>query len=73
MQTEPLFVVGGMLLIPLVVCAVATMRAGMFWCPKCKTYHHKSVAPARCFRDYAEKVARREARLRRLENALHRK
>jgi nitrogen fixation-related uncharacterized protein len=73
MTTEPLWVLGGMLMVPLAICIVATMRASMFWCSKCRTYHYKDSAPARCFRDYAESVARREARLRRMTNALHRK
>ena len=61
------------LLLAMLVCVVASMRAGMFWCPKCKTYHYKSVAPTRCYRDYCEMVARRQARLRRLTHAVHRK
>ncbi len=71
-MTEPL-VIAGMLLAAVLVPIVMMMRAGMFWCPKCKTYHYKSDAPARCYRDYCEMVARREARLRRTTHALHRR
>jgi len=69
-MTEPLVLVG-MLLAAMLVPAVMMMRAGMFWCPKCKTYHYKSVAPTRCYRDYCEMVARRQARLRRMTHGIH--
>ena len=66
-------IVAAMLLLAFLVGVILPMRAWMFWCPKCKTYHYKSVAPARCYRDYCERVARREARLRRVSHALHRR
>jgi hypothetical protein len=63
-------IVAGLLLLAMLVCVIASMRAGMFWCPKCKTYHYKSVAPTRCYRDWAERESRK--RDRRLD-AIHRR
>lgn len=67
---ERILMVALLLGLPVLLMIIASMRAGMFWCPKCRTYHYKQVAPPRCYRDWAEHESKRQ---RRVKHALHRR
>jgi len=60
----------GLLLAFVLWCVIDTMRAAMFWCRKCKTYHYKAGCSPNCYRDFCQ---RQESRKERRIDALHRK